>query len=436
MLNALVLISQVLLAAVFAVAACSKLADRAGTRAAVVEFGAPRLLAGPIGLLLPIAELAVAGLLLPDATATAGAVGAIALLLLFSAAIAVSLARGRTPDCHCFGQLRSSPAGGTTLARNAALAGLAGFVLVGTLTFAIVATAVALVAGAGLAFLELLRSYGRVLVRVERLERAVTDAGLELDVDGLELVQVEPAPEAGLAPGTPAPAPLGDLLAPGLPLLLLFTSPGCAPCEALLPQVVEWQRDHTDRLTVTVISDDELYDAFEVHGTPSAVLVAADGTIDSWAAAGADAIEALVSRVVDAPGLPLGAPAPELELPALEGGRVTLADLEGHDTLLLFWNPDCGFCRSMHEELLAWEASRNGATPRLVVVSSGDEEQTRAEGFHSQVLLDTEFAAGEAFGTDGTPTAVLVGADGRIASGVVAGSDAVFALASRSAAFR
>jgi thiol-disulfide isomerase/thioredoxin len=427
MLNALLLTSRVLLAAVFAVAAFSKLADRAGTRAAVVEFGGPRLLAGPIGLLLPIAELAVAGLLLPDATARAGALAAIGLLVLFSAAIAISLARGRTPDCHCFGQLHSSPAGGMTLARNAALAALAGFVLVGTVTFAIVAAGTALVAAVALAFLELLRSYGRVLVRLERVERALVDAGIELDVDGLELVQVEP--EAGHAPGTPAPAPLDDQLARGLPLLLIFTSPGCGPCEALLPRVAEWERDHAARLTVAVHSDDDLHDAFEVHGTPSAVLVAPDGTIDSWVASGGDAIEALVDRVVDAPGLPLGAPAPELELPALDGDHVKLTDLQGRDTLLLFWNPDCGFCRSMHGDVLAWEATANGVTPRLVVVSSGAEEATRAEGFRSRVLLDAEFAAGAAFGTGGTPTAVLVGADGRVASGVVAGADAVFALA-------
>jgi hypothetical protein len=83
----------------------------------------------------------------------------------------------------------------------------------------------------------------------------------------------------------------------------------------------------------------------------------------------------------------------------------------------------------MHDDVLAWEATANGVTPRLVVVSSGAEEATRAEGFRSRVLLDAEFAAGAAFGTGGTPTAVLVGADGRVASSVVAGADAVFALA-------
>ena len=83
-----------------------------------------------------------------------------------------------------------------------------------------------------------------------------------------------------------------------------------------------------------------------------------------------------------------------LELPSLEGEPVSLADLSGHDTLLLFWNPDCDYCRGMHDDLRAWESTANGDTPRLVVVSSGEEEATRSDGFRSTVLLDEEFAAG------------------------------------------
>jgi hypothetical protein len=73
--------------------------------------------------------------------------------------------------------------------------------------------------------------------------------------------------------------------------------------------------------------------------------------------------------------------------------------------------------------------SINGQGPRLVVVSSGDAESTREEGFASPVLLDSSFGAGDVFGADGTPMAVLVGADGRMASPLVAGVDDVLALA-------
>jgi hypothetical protein len=94
----------------------------------------------------------------------------------------------------------------------------------------------------------------------------------------------------------------------------------------------------------------------------------------------------------------------------------------------------------MHDDLRAWERSVNGHGPRLVVVSSGDPDRTREDGFHSTVLLDPEFSAGEAFGAGGTPSAVLVGADGRVASSVSVGATAVLALAAghggRAAALR
>ena len=83
----------------------------------------------PFGVLLPLAELAVAITLLPAATAWWGAIGALALLLLFVAGIGANLARGHKPDCRCFGQLHSAPAGWSTLARNTVLAALAAFVV-------------------------------------------------------------------------------------------------------------------------------------------------------------------------------------------------------------------------------------------------------------------------------------------------------------------
>jgi hypothetical protein len=47
------------------------------------------------------------------------------------------------------------------------------------------------------------------------------------------------------------------------------------------------------------------------------------------------------------------------------------------------------------------------------------------------VRLDEDFSAGTAFQANGTPMALLLDADGRIASGVVAGADAVLELAER-----
>ena len=99
-----------------------------GARAAFADFGVPRLLVPPAAVLLPIAELAVAVALLVPGSTVSGAAGACVLLIVFSAGVANSLAHGRRPACHCFGQFGSSQASWNTIARNAALAGAAAFV--------------------------------------------------------------------------------------------------------------------------------------------------------------------------------------------------------------------------------------------------------------------------------------------------------------------
>ena len=476
MLDVLVLACRLLLAGVLVVAAVSKLADREGSRQAVVAFGVPERLAAGVALLLPIAELTVAALLLPASTALAGALGALALLLLFSVAIAVNLARGRAPDCHCFGQLHSAPAGPGTLIRNGALAAVAAFAVAGTLsgsdTSAVawvgelngtettilaagIVLAVPLAAG-GMAFMSLLRAHGRVLVRLEQMEDTFAEAGLGYrTLHRSRSSAWSWARPRRCSPRSTARAPRSRstiCLLPALRCSWSSRARTAARARRCSPTWPSGRPSTRGRLTLAVASEGapadvraevealgldhvlvdekgELYRAFEANGTPSAVLIAPDGSIASRVAAGPDRIEALVADALDAPGVPIGAPVPPLELPSLEGEPVSLADLSGQDTLLLFWNPDCGYCRGMHDDLRAWENTVNGNTPRLVVVSSGDEEATRSDGFRSTVLLDEEFAAGEHFGVSGTPMGVLLDADGRVASGVAAGAAAVLALA-------
>src|SRR5215470_15713592 len=105
------LLARWLLAAVFAVAGLAKLADRTGSRQALRDFGVPARLATPLGILLPVAEMAIATALLPTISAWWGAIGALACLLLFIAGIGINLARGHRPACHCFGQISSAPVG-------------------------------------------------------------------------------------------------------------------------------------------------------------------------------------------------------------------------------------------------------------------------------------------------------------------------------------
>jgi thiol-disulfide isomerase/thioredoxin len=127
--------------------------------------------------------------------------------------------------------------------------------------------------------------------------------------------------------------------------------------------------------------------------------------------------------------LPIGAAAPPVKLPDLSGAMVDLAEHRGTRTLVLFWNPGCGFCQRMLPDLKAWEAKTPKGAPKLVLVSSGTAEENREQGLRSPILLDQNFSVGSAFGTDGTPSAVMIDAHGRIASELAVGGPAVMKLA-------
>ena len=83
----------------------------------------------------------------------------------------------------------------------------------------------------------------------------------------------------------------------------------------------------------------------------------------------------------------------------------------------------------MLEDLQAWETKPLKGAPQLLVVSTGTVEDNRALSLRAPVILDQGFSAGRQFGATGTPMAVLIDAQGRIASDVVAGGPAVLTLA-------
>ncbi|MGH2585069.1 MAG: MauE/DoxX family redox-associated membrane protein, partial [Dehalococcoidia bacterium] len=289
------LVARVLLAGVFAVAGMAKLADRAGTRRMIVGFGVPAGIAAPLGWALVVCELGVALALLVGPSASAGAIGAFVLLLVFSGAVALNLARGRTPDCHCFGRLHAAPVGWSTVARNGLLASIAGFVAAG-------AGAPLLFAGAGIVAAGLWLAPG--LVRSWRGRQGAA------------------APSFSLPDAVGRTWTLDALLAEQRPLLLIFSHPACAACTALLPEVARWQANLDERMTVAVVSGgpreenlakarehglqrlliDEgrtVAAAYGVTATPSAILIESDGTLAAAPARGAGEILALVARAIE-----------------------------------------------------------------------------------------------------------------------------------------
>ena len=284
-MDAALLIARLLLAAVFTLAGVAKLSDLKGSRKAIIEFGLPALLASPLALLLPLAELAVAAALIPASSAWWGALGALGLLLSFVVGISINLARGKKPECHCFGQLHSAPAGWKTLARNGVLAAVAGFVLwegydvagpsaiswLGALSAAQLLSLLGgvlvliLLAGQWWFLVHLLRQNGRLLVRLEILEESVAAGGsIAPSQNGTPIDQGEglpvgsTAPEFGLSGLHGESLTLEALRASGKPVLLFFTDPGCGPCNAMLPEVGRWQEEHAQKLTLALVSRGEV----------------------------------------------------------------------------------------------------------------------------------------------------------------------------------
>lgn len=480
----LLLIARASLALVLGAAGAAKLADRDGSRQAMLGFGVPAALAPGLALLLPLAEIALGLALLPAASARGAAAGAFVLFLLFIAGIIWNLARGRRPDCHCFGQLSSRPIGPGTAVRNGLLLAVAALVaarpapgwssagapwlrplpggdllgLAGDLLLLL------LVAGEGWLLLHVLRQNGRLLLRVDALE-----ARLGGDtVRAAALPDSQPAaPPRGLPVGTPAPefdvrslegfaVTLSALRAPGLPLLLVSADPGCGPCTALLPDLAQWQRAHRDRLTIAVLTrgpvaanrrkfaplgiervllqeGEEVTARYHAIGTPSAVLVDREGKIAAPVAGGAGEIGRLVEHAVRSSppisrGPAAGDPAPAVQLMDLNGAPFDLAGRLGEPTVLLFWNPGCGFCRRMLDDLRAWEAGGEGEDGGLVLVATGGAEANRGQALRSAVLLDDSSGVARAYGASGTPSAVQVAPDGTIAGPLVVGAGAIMQL--------
>ena len=484
-MSGVALIVRLVLSVVFVVSAGAKLRSLKGSRQAAVDLGMPKALAPAVGIGLPLVELAIAMALVPTATARWGAAAGAVLLLLFAGVLALNMAAGRRPRCHCFGELSRGEISWATVARNFVLAAMSGLVwavepsglasatrgvsggqLAVAASLAVLAVAVAL---QGWALVHVVRQHGRVLLRLKALEE-VAAAGPQPAAapaahnHGRGLPVGQPAPEFSLVGLHGETMTLAALRSSGRPVLLVFSDPGCGPCTALAPELARWQAEHADRLRIAVVASGsldairasaaehgvsdvliqrahEVADAYRYQGTPGAVLVDDAGRIASPLASGGPAITALVTRIVEgvpvalgrqAPAAParpvtppVGAEAPDFRLPLLGGGEASLSEFRGRDVVLLFWNPRCGFCQQLLPELIAWEQDRPLDAPELLVISTGDAAANTAERFASPVFLDATSSAMAAYGASGTPMAVAVDASCRVSSPLLTGAPGV-----------
>src|SRR5262249_19327014 len=126
--------------------------------------------------------------------------------------------------------------------------------------------------------------------------------------------------------------------------------------------------------------------------------------------------------------LQIGSRAPKFTLPGTDRESISSADLQGESTVLLFWNPRCGFCQMMLPDLRAWDSNRPEGAPRLVVLYRGNSDTGQAMQLKSHIAFDVNGEVAAAFGVGGTPAAVLINKSYRIASNIEVGSAGVFGL--------
>lgn len=479
------LVFRLFLAAVFGLAGVAKLADLAGSRKAVSNFGVPEPLVGLVGTALPIIEILIAVALLANVSSWYSAVAASLLLVVFICGMLFQMAKGTAPDCHCFGQIHSEPVGISSIVRNVLLLVPATILIMRgqngqgmnissidreslqliLLVFGLLLLCVAI---------ELLRriyvKQDEIVRRIDILELVAKDGGqVERETagspnDGLPIGAVLPDVELSDINGVSKPT--SSLTTEGLPVLLFFVSPTCSPCKALMPRFEEWADEFSGKVKVVFVSlgssseniekfgeiitgsfllgkDREFHDLLNAKWTPSALLVAANNKVASHVAAGDTAIIELVEKIRSKDlndefahftgngnhsRVEIGGQVPEFSINSIDGRVVKSTDFNGKPTLITFWSPTCPHCIRMADDLKNWDGAKGADEPNLVVFSDGELEPHVEMGLKAPIVLDKGNALAAKLGMHGTPSAILIDGHGRFVSEIAIGAANIWAL--------
>jgi peroxiredoxin len=326
---------------------------------------------------------------------------------------------------------------------------------------------------------QLVRQNGRILVKLEDLEKKVGGLGNQAPVP------IEAEGEQGLALGTVAPEfTLQDLDGQprslveyrGRKVLLAFFGPRCGYCHDLLPELakvpLEVADDRPTPLIVSSGSAEENRELFAQHGvsvpillqkelevaskydalgTPMGYLIDEEGKIASPLAIGASALIALMGPSAGAnghapekappikgdkslarsklvrDGLKAGVYAPSFRLPRLDGIELSLAEYRGRRVLLVFSSPDCGPCDAIAPFLE--RVHRTVKDVQVLMISRLDREANRKKvaelGLTFPVVLQKRWEVSQKYGMFATPIAYLIDERGTIAREVAVGGEAI-----------
>ena len=318
-----------------------------------------------------------------------------------------------------------------------------------------------------------LRQQGRLLLRIEALERR---AG------GLDSPEADPA-RGGLPLATAFPPfRLPDLDGEEVGLedfetriLLVHWSPECGFCREIASDLARLQTDLRRRRTELVLlsygspesnralaeahglrgpvllqRDGETVEGFARMGTPVAYLLDEKGRVAKPVAVGAHEVPELAEEAaggrrrlaserplaesrIEREGLKAGTPAPAFELPDLVGREVSLAEHRGRRVLVVFSDPECGPCDALLPDLARLERDQRDDGLAVVMVSRGEPEENRrkaeAAGVEFPIVLQSGWKLSKDYGIFATPVAFLVDEEGVIERDVARGPTEILALA-------
>lgn len=355
-----------------------------------------------------------------------------------------------------------------------------------------------LVVGAsGLLSLMLLRQNGRILLRLDALERQAAQPKRKSAGARPEGLPVgSQAPDFDLPELDGGNRKLADFR--GRKVLLAFFSPQCGYCVKMVPKLVglgaegveggplpvvittgevevnrKLLRDQGVRCPILLQEGMKVASTYKVLGTPMGYLLDEQGAIASQLAAGDAGLMALANPNATAglpesesqeqaptgdaaaparpngklgkglahsrikrDGLEAGTLAPPFTLPLLDGGEVSLGDYRGRRLLLVFSDPECAPCERVASHLERIHRERTDL--EVLMVSRRDPEANRRKaatlGLSFPIALQKSWEISMLYAMFATPLAYLIDEEGGIISDAAKGVEPILALASQSTA--
>lgn len=326
---------------------------------------------------------------------------------------------------------------------------------------------------------QLVRQQGRILLRLERLDERLPPAGNAPGApDGPQMLP----PGISLGDTFPSfrlPDVGGEMVAledlRGKRVVLVHWGTQCGFCDQIATELagledglrkrntelllmssgeVEQNRryaaEHGLRFRTLLQPPGEPIEAFRMLGTPVAYLLDEQGKVAAPLAIGAHEVPALVREAatgrkrlasqrplseskIERDGLKAGTPAPEFELPTLDGHPLSLSEYRGRRLLLVFSDPHCGPCDALSPELAGLHREEPDDGLALLMVSRGEPEENRRKvaqyGLDFPLVIQPGWKVSKQYGIFATPVAFLIDRDGVIERDVANGKGEILALA-------